>query len=56
MKVFLGLLLLAGLALFGATAPEITIEIKDFAALPITGAVDGVGNSAGLLAWVNFLR
>lgn len=56
MKVFLGLLLLAGLALFGATAPEITIEIKDFAALPITGAVDGVGNSAGLLARVNFLR
>ena len=56
MRVFFGLLLLAGLTLSGATAPEITIEIKDFAALPITGAIDGVGNSAGLLARVNFLR
>lgn len=30
--------------------------VKDFAALPITEAVDGVGNSAGFLARVNFLR
>jgi hypothetical protein len=37
-------------------APELTIEIKDYASMPVTGAVDGVGNSAGLLARINFLR
>ena len=37
-------------------APELTIEIKDYATMPITGAVDGAGNSAGLLARINFLR
>src|SRR5215471_6016684 len=39
-----------------AASPELTIEIKDYAAMPITGAVDGPGNSAGLLARINFLR
>src|SRR5436305_14019944 len=39
-----------------ASSPELTVEIKDYATLPITGAVDGVGNSASLLARVNFLR
>jgi hypothetical protein len=37
-------------------APELTIEIKDYATMPITGAVDGKSNSAGLLAKVNILR
>jgi Glucose / Sorbosone dehydrogenase len=37
-------------------APELTIEVKEYASMPITGAVDGVGNSAGLLARINFLR
>ena len=37
-------------------ASELTIEIKDYATMPITGAVDGAGNSAGLLARINFLR
>jgi len=37
-------------------AADLTIELKDFAAMPITGAVDGPGNSAGLLARINFLR
>ena len=37
-------------------APELTIEIKDYASMPVTGAVDGVGNSAGLLARINFMR
>ena len=37
-------------------APELTIEIKDYATMPITGAVDGAGNSAGLLARINFFR
>src|SRR5437762_8842031 len=37
-------------------ASELTIEIKDYATMPITGAVDGKTNSAGLLAKVNVLR
>jgi hypothetical protein len=47
------------LALFLAApvfAADLTIELKDLAAMPITGAVDGPGNSAGLLARINFLR
>ena len=43
-------------ALAGAASPELTLEIKDYAVMPITGAVDGVGNSASLLARINFLR
>ena len=43
-------------ALFGLSAPELTIEIRDYASMPVTGAVDGAGNSAGLLARINFLR
>ena len=39
-----------------AAAPEVTIEIKDYAAMPVTGAVDGTNNGASLLARVNFLR
>src|SRR4051812_14935369 len=39
-----------------AASPELKIEIKDYAAMPMTGAVDGPGNSAGLLARINFLR
>ena len=39
-----------------AASPELTIEIKDYATMPLTGAVDGAGNSAGLLARINFLR
>src|SRR4051812_46688298 len=38
------------------SAADLTIELKDIAAMPITGAVDGPGNSAGLLARINFLR
>jgi hypothetical protein len=39
-----------------AASPDLTIEIKDYVAIPITGAVDGPGNSAGLLARIKFLR
>src|SRR3954449_3294355 len=39
-----------------AASPELTIEVRDYATMPMTGAVDGVGNSAGLLARINFLR
>ena len=44
--------MVCGLAAFA----ELTIEIKDYASMPVTGAVDGPGNSAGLLARINFLR
>jgi hypothetical protein len=43
-------------ALAGAASPELTLEIRDYAVMPVTGAVDGVGNSASLLARINFLR
>src|SRR5215471_17604838 len=46
----------AYLALGWAAPPELTTEIKDYATMPMTGAVDGPGNSAGLLARINFLR
>src|SRR5215216_2871953 len=39
---------------FPAT-PELTIEITDYVTMPMTGAVDGITNSAGLLAKVNVL-
>ena len=39
-----------------AASPELTIELRDFATMPITGAVDGPGNAAGLLARISFLR
>lgn len=39
-----------------AASPELTIELRDYATMPITGAVDGPGNSAGLLARINFMR
>ncbi len=48
--------LLALLLCESAWSQDLTIEIKDYAEMPITGAVDGAGNSAGLLARINFLR
>src|SRR5947207_3344345 len=40
-----------------ANAPaELALQIADYAALPITGTPDGLGNNAGALARVNFLR
>src|ERR1041385_5765165 len=39
-----------------SASPELTIEIRDYANMPVTGAIDGPGNSAGLLARINFLR
>jgi hypothetical protein len=39
-----------------ANPPQMTLEVKDYATLPITGAIDGKGNNASLLARINFLR
>jgi hypothetical protein len=35
---------------------ELALRIADYASLPITGTPDGLGNNAGSLARVNFLR
>jgi hypothetical protein len=44
-------------ALYGAgTSGPIVVEIKDYAVMPITGAVDGKGQTDGMLARVNSLR
>ena len=39
-----------------ASAPRLTLEIKDYLELPITGKVDGKGQTDGMLARVNALR
>ena len=56
MRLVLAIPVLASFAIGLATAEQLTVELKDYAALPVTGAVDGPGNSAGLLARINFLR
>ncbi len=38
------------------TKPEITIDIRDFVTMPMTGKVDGKGQVMGLLSRVNFMR
>jgi len=39
-----------------ATPAPVTIEIKDYVAMPITGSLDGTGQTDGMLARVNNLR
>jgi hypothetical protein len=39
-----------------AAAPPLVLEIRDYAAMPITGRVDGTGQTDGMLARVNSLR
>ena len=39
-----------------ASPPPITLEIKDYAAMPITGVLDGKGQTDGMLARVNSLQ
>jgi hypothetical protein len=38
------------------TAPRVTLEIRDYAAMPITGLADGKGQTDGLLARINSLH
>ena len=38
------------------SAPPITLEIKDYATAPITGLLDGKGQTDGMLARINSLR
>jgi hypothetical protein len=39
----------------GATSDHVTLRVADYAVMPVTGTVDGPGNS-GSLARVNVLR
>ncbi len=39
-----------------AVAPALTLEIRDYLALPITGKLDGTGQTDGMLARINSLR
>jgi hypothetical protein len=39
-----------------ATTPPLTLDIRDYVTLPITGLVDGTGQTDGLLARVNSIR
>src|SRR5690349_5938869 len=50
-----GFLLIAGLVC-AASPPSITLDIRDLATAPMTGAVDGPGQIMGLLARINFMR
>jgi hypothetical protein len=51
-----------GVALCGLTAvraadnPRVTLQLTDFVAMPITGTVDGKGQTDGMLARINSLR
>ena len=47
--------ILAGL-LRAAAPAEITIDVRDYATMPMTGAVDGKGQVMSLLSRINFIR
>jgi hypothetical protein len=55
---FPGLVLAATAAVMAApqAAPHLTLELRDFATLPITGNVEGTGQVDGMLARVNSVR
>lgn len=50
--VFFGVIALTGSCIMAAPPPQITLEIKDYLTLPMSGAVDGSGEAA-YLARVN---
>jgi hypothetical protein len=54
-KIVCSLFAAIGISL-AAEPPQITLEVKDYATLPITGVLDGKGQTNGLLARINFLR
>ena len=40
----------------GAPGPQLTLEIRDYAAAPMTGKIDGAGQTDGMLARITSLR
>jgi hypothetical protein len=51
-------LIILALSVLGSAAgsPPMTLELKDYAAMPITGLLDGKGQTDGMLARVNSLQ
>ena len=59
MRLFTAALVASATAGLLAAPPEatlVTLELKDFATLPITGKLDGAGQVDGMLARVNSIR
>ena len=58
MRLTLSVVVLAAsaAAMAAPPAPELTLELKDFVALPITGNIAGEGQVDGMLARVNSIR
>jgi hypothetical protein len=54
-RVLSSLLVIGGLSA-AAESPQITLEVKDYITMPITGVLDGKGTTNSLLARINFLR
>jgi hypothetical protein len=52
----LGGFLAAVCTLAAATPPQVTLQLRDFVEFPITGKVDGTGQTDGMLARINSLR
>jgi hypothetical protein len=52
----IGLVLALHCFLAAGNPPEITLDIRDYATMPMTGAVDGKGQVMSLLARINFIR
>jgi glucose/sorbosone dehydrogenase len=46
----------SAMLLAAASAPQVALELRDFVAMPITGLLDGQGQTDGMLARVNSLR
>ena len=51
-----GYLIVAFHASLCAAAPQLTIQISDYATMPLTGAVEGKNSNTAYLSRVNFLR
>src|SRR5215471_5221730 len=44
------------ITLLTASPPEVTLDLRDYVEFPITGRVDGKGQTDGLLARINSVR
>lgn len=57
MKRFLAYFIVtAPAALWAAAPPDVTLELRDYVEFPITGKLDGKGQTDGMLARINSLR
>jgi hypothetical protein len=56
LKSALGIAASFAVLLDAAGPPQLALEIKDYVAMPITGKLDGTGQTDGMLARINSLR